>query len=112
LNGLAPAASASNCRPRISIRVASVETLRLLREGIHRLLYLPIMDLVQDSADDLLDPHLHLPDNALLLVGGSIPPGVTGCCRRFSPSTGATGESLGSPRQSWTAAVALDWLAG
>jgi glucosylglycerate hydrolase len=23
-----------------------------------------------------------------------------------------TGEPLGSPRQSWTAAVALDWLAG
>jgi hypothetical protein len=75
LNGLAPAASASNCRPRIPIRVASVEALRLLREGIHRLLYLPFVRLMQDGAKDLLDSHGHLPSYPLLLVGGSIPPG-------------------------------------
>ena len=33
---------------------------------------------------------------------------ATGCCEYVQP---LTGEALGSDQQSWTAAVALDWLA-
>ena len=41
------------------VRRTSVALWRL-RDSIHRLLHLPLVGLVQDRAQDLLDPHDHL----------------------------------------------------
>ena len=48
-----------------------VEALRPLGEGLHSLLHLLPVALLEHCAEDLLDPHRHLPADPLLLLGGS-----------------------------------------
>jgi hypothetical protein len=56
------------------VRGSLVQALRPYLEGVHRLFNLPLVGLVKYRAEDLLDPHGHLPAYPLLLVGGPIYP--------------------------------------
>jgi hypothetical protein len=44
-----------------------------LSRGFHRLLDLLLMGLAQDRAEELLDPHRHLPAYPLVHLGGAVP---------------------------------------
>jgi hypothetical protein len=46
-----------------------VEALRTLVQGLHRLLDLPFISFADYCAEDLLDPHRHLPAYPLLFGG-------------------------------------------
>ena len=50
------------------VKKSLVQALRPLGKGLHRLLDLPFVRLVQDGNYDLFDPHPHLPALALLLL--------------------------------------------
>ena len=52
------------------VKKSLVQALRPLGKGLHRLLDLPFVRLVQDGDYDLFDPHPHLPALALLLLVG------------------------------------------
>ena len=53
----------------LPVQVTSVQALRFLGEGLHRLLHLPPMGPVQHHAQDLLDPHRYLPAYPLVALG-------------------------------------------
>ena len=50
-----------------------VEALRPFLQGIHRLLDLLLMSLVEDRSDNLLHPHPHLPAYPFLLLRSLAP---------------------------------------
>ena len=51
-----------------------VESIWPFSEGLHSLLHLPLVRLIEDRAQDLLDPRCHLPAPALLLHCSPIAP--------------------------------------
>jgi hypothetical protein len=51
------------------LTLLTVESLRPLREGLHRLLDLALMGLEENNSENLLYPHRHLPATSLLLLG-------------------------------------------
>ncbi len=57
----------------LAVCTVPVESLWSLCEGVHRLLDLQPVRLVQDRGDDLLHPHSPLPADLLLLLGGPAP---------------------------------------
>ena len=81
-------------KTRPLVQVALVEPLRPLFKCVHNLFDLPLVGLVQNCGENLLDPRRHLPADALLLFRGTVTPGdrrvvavPTGCVPQGVPYT-------------------------